>query len=558
MELVDLKEDIKQIAYMLKRMLNADVIAVDRHLNSLINTFEYEKKPIDIQINSVVGSVIVSGEMKIVEDKSCFEECVNCPQFEECEIASIVGVPIITYQGCIGVIALLIRKRKDYRLEWTFEDAVVFLEKIAEMLGNKIQNCMYIQKIENIPSLMHSVLNYMPEAAAAVDDQKRILFYNQRFEDFFGTGRPMTGCRIAEVLEHRTTVKPLKDQTYGNGAEFQKYSDGITELALVQKIENADRQEMYLYVFRDISMDVVRKKQAKTYKAKEYIEEFFGAGAEAEEAKTAAGQAVNNDLSILIEGDEKAFNDELARMYLMKYADDGKGILEVECTRGERILEQELFGASSRFRGFMDMARGKAICLYSIEYLPLYLQKRLVEFLMKNQVRGQYGSSIRVIVTTEKDLKELSEKGLFSDKLYYYVSRNQIQIPPAEEYKEVMQHCLKKYIEHYSKVYQHQGVKVKEDVWDYLSSCRWEEGLLSLRRFAELLMMELSTSIVTVGMVKKVQFKYGYKRMGGIENEKEEQIRELLMYSGKTKKEIAEELGVGRATLYRWLKKYNL
>lgn len=147
---------------------------------------------------------------------------------------------------------------------------------------------------------------------------------------------------------------------------------------------------------------------------------------------------------------------------------------------------------------------------------------------------------------------------MFSDKLYYYVSRNQIQIPPAEEYKEVMQHCLKKYIEHYSKVYQHQGVKVKEDVWDYLSSCRWEEGLLSLRRFAELLMMELSTSIVTVGMVKKVQFKYGYKRMGGIENEKEEQIRELLMYSGKTKKEIAEELGVGRATLYRWLKKYNL
>ena len=82
------------------------------------------------------------------------------------------------------------------------------------------------------------------------------------------------------------------------------------------------------------------------------------------------------------------------------------------------MLEQELFGVSSSFRGFMDMARGKAICLYSVEYLPLYLQKRLVEFLMKNQMRGQFGSSIRVIVTSEKDLKELSEKGLFSDKLY--------------------------------------------------------------------------------------------------------------------------------------------
>ena len=108
MELIDLKEDIKQIAYMLKRMLNADVIVVDRHLNSLINTFEYEKKPIDIKVNSAVGSVIVSGEMKIVEDKSCFDECRNCPQYEDCEIASIVGVPVTAAQKCIGAIALLI------------------------------------------------------------------------------------------------------------------------------------------------------------------------------------------------------------------------------------------------------------------------------------------------------------------------------------------------------------------------------------------------------------------------------------------------------------------
>ena len=89
-------------------------------------------------------------------------------------------------------------------------------------------------------------------------------------------------------------------------------------------------------------------------------------------------------------------------------------------------------------------------------------------------------------------------------------------------------------------------------------SCRWEEGAQSIRKFAELLVIELNTSVVTVGTVKKVQFKYGYKKMGGIESEKEEQIRELLMYSGKTKKEIAEELGIGRATLYRWLRKYNL
>lgn len=559
MELIDLKEDIKQTAYMLKRMLNADVIVVDRHLNILINTFEYEKKPIDIQVNSAVGSVIVSGEMKIVEDKSCFDECRNCPQYEDCEIASIVGVPITAAQGCIGAIALLIQKRRDYQLGWTFQDAVIFLEQIAEMLGNKIQNITYAQKMEEIPGMIGAVLKHMAEAAAVVDERKSILFYNQRFEAFFGNGIEMTGKNIEEILSSRTGRKEAKAQSYGNGTGFQKYADGITELSFVQEIENVEKKERYLYVFRDVSTDIFLKKQAKDYELKGWMERFFGSGPEMKTAKAAAEQALNNDLSIVITGKDKVQSDELARMYLMKYAADGKGILEIECSREEHLLEQKLFGIPSRFHGYLDMAKGKALCLYSAEHLPLYLQKKVVEYLVKNQMRGQFGSSIRIIVTSEKDLKELVEKGLFSDKLYYYISRNQIYVPLVQENKEDLKHCFQMYIDYYTTVYQHQqSIKVKEEVWDYLAACRWEEGIRSLRQFAELLVMEMNTNIVTVGLIKQIQFKYGYKRMGGMENEKEEQIRELLLYSGKTKKEIAEELGIGRATLYRWLSKYNL
>ena len=559
MELIDLKEDIKQIAYMLKRMLNADVIVVDRHLNSLINTFEYEKKPIDIKVNSAVGSVIVSGEMKIVEDKSCFDECRNCPQYEDCEIASIVGVPVTAAQKCIGAIALLIQKRREYHPDWTFEDAVIFLGQIAEMLGNKIQNVTYAHRIEEIPGMISSVLNHMAEAAAVVDEQKSVLFYNQRFEAFFGDGTEMAGRNIEEILSRRIGRREAKAQSYGNGTGFQKYADGITELSFVQEVENDEKKERYLYVFQDVSTDIFLKKQAKNYELKGWMERFFGPGPEMSAAKAAAEQALNNELSIMITGKDKVQSDELARMYLMKYAADGKGILEIECGSEEHLLEQKLFGIPARFHGYLDMAKGKALCLYSAEHLPLHLQKKVVEYLVKNQMRGQFGSSIRMIVTSEKDLKDLVEKGLFSDKLYYYISRNQIYVPLASENKEDLKHCFRMYLDDYAAVYQRQqSIKVKDDVWDYLTACRWEEGTRSLRQFAELLVMEMNTNIVTVGLIKRIQFKYGYKRMGGMEDEKEEQIRELLLYSGKTKKEIAEELGIGRATLYRWLSKYNL
>ena len=91
-----------------------------------------------------------------------------------------------------------------------------------------------------------------------------------------------------------------------------------------------------------------------------------------------------------------------------------------------------------------------------------------------------------------------------------------------------------------------------------METCRWEDGIYSLKRFAELLVIEQNGAIITLDNVKRVQFKYGYKGLGGTDDEQEERVRELLLYSGKTKKEIAKELGIGRATLYRWLEKYNL
>ena len=149
------------------------------------------------------------------------------------------------------------------------------------------------------------------------------------------------------------------------------------------------------------------------------------------------------------------------------------------------------------------------------------------------------------------------DRKLFSDKLFYYITRNWIRILEAEEPQDIRCY-IEQYIAGYANIYNKTGIKVKEEALSYLETCRWEDGIYSLKRFAELLVIEQNGAIITLDNVKRVQFKYGYKGLGGTDDEQEERVRELLLYSGKTKKEIAKELGIGRATLYRWLEKYNL
>ena len=58
--------------------------------------------------------------------------------------------------------------------------------------------------------------------------------------------------------------------------------------------------------------------------------------------------------------------------------------------------------------------------------------------------------------------------------------------------------------------------------------------------------------------MKRLQFKYGFKKAEKGGKCDPDKIRELLLYSEKSKKDIAKELGIGRATLYRWMSKYDI
>lgn len=129
----------------------------------------------------------------------------------------------------------------------------------------------------------------------------------------------------------------------------------------------------------------------------------------------------------------------------------------------ESLLESELFGyeegaftgaKKGGMSGLFQQAHKGTIFLDEIGDAPLSFQVKLLRVLQEKQVR-RIGSSrvipidIRVIVATNKNLKEFIDQRLFRQDLYYRLNVLPMKLPPLRERKQdiliLAKHFYRKY-----------------------------------------------------------------------------------------------------------------
>lgn len=109
-------------------------------------------------------------------------------------------------------------------------------------------------------------------------------------------------------------------------------------------------------------------------------------------------------------------------------------------------MESELFGhergaftgAVSRRKGRFETAHQGTIFLDEVGDLPPAVQSKILRVLQEREFE-RLGSSltikvdVRIIAATNKDLQELTRKGLFREDLYYRLNVFQIFLPPLRQ-----------------------------------------------------------------------------------------------------------------------------
>jgi len=174
------------------------------------------------------------------------------------------------------------------------------------------------------------------------------------------------------------------------------------------------------------------------------------------------------DATVLITGESGTGKDMVARA-IHNLSDRRAGaFIAINCPNlPENILESELFGyrrgaftnATQDKKGLFLEAQGGTICLDEIGDISPTLQTKLLSVLQDKEIRplGQNATvkvDIRIIASTNQDLKRKMENGLFREDLYYRLNVIAIHLPPLRERPEdvpvLAEHFLDKYSRKFS------------------------------------------------------------------------------------------------------------
>jgi len=176
-----------------------------------------------------------------------------------------------------------------------------------------------------------------------------------------------------------------------------------------------------------------------------------------------AKQIADSKATVLIQGESGTGKELFARFIHENSPQKNGPFIAVNCgALPEMLLESELFGhekgsftgAFSRKPGKFELANNGTILLDEITEMKMHLQAKLLRVLQEHEIDTLGGLhpvnvNIRVIATTNKNMKATVEKGEFREDLFYRLNVIPLTIPPLRNRTDdilfLSQHFIEKY-----------------------------------------------------------------------------------------------------------------
>jgi DNA-binding NtrC family response regulator len=221
-------------------------------------------------------------------------------------------------------------------------------------------------------------------------------------------------------------------------------------------------------------------------------------------------KVAQTDKTVLIQGESGTGKDLIAKTIHYNSLRKNKPFIVVNCgALTETLMTTELFGhtrgaftgAVKDTLGRFQMANGGTLSLEEIGEIPVHLQKTLLRVLEEKELE-QVGSSqsikvdVRIISTTNRNLREEVRKGNFREDLFYRLSIVPLIIPPLRERVSdiplLIKHFLKKFQEKDS------PISIDPEVVEYLKRYPWHGNVRELANVVQNMMLFCKGNTITV------------------------------------------------------------
>jgi two-component system, response regulator FlrC len=198
-----------------------------------------------------------------------------------------------------------------------------------------------------------------------------------------------------------------------------------------------------------------------------------------------AEQIAPSEASVLITGKSGTGKEVMARFIHQKSKRAKKPFVSVNCAAiPENLLESELFGhekgaftgAVARRIGKFEEANGGTLLLDEISEMAPQLQAKLLRAIQEREIDRVGGTApvkvdIRLLATSNRDLKEEVTKGTFREDLYFRLNVVAVEIPSlcerSGDIEPLSQYFLEKFSEMNGIPLRPLGVQAKEILKKY-------------------------------------------------------------------------------------------
>ncbi len=436
-----------------------------------------------------------------------------------------------------------------------------------------------VEKIASRENLTR-ILDNLKEGIIAHDLQRRIFFFNAEAER-------ITGYSREEVLGrdcHEVFDGPFCGQrcSFCNGqsvcVDRLEYPLTLTTRAGEQR-----RVEFTATMIRDDGGDFVGV-VASFHDMTELIELQRRSGEAARFANIIGGDSkmrmvyqqivdvAQYDFPVHIFGETGTGKELVANAIHNESRRGGAPFVPINCgALPEGLIESELFGhvkgafsgAIRDKKGRFELADGGSVFLDEVAELTKPLQVKLLRFLQEGtfeKVGGEKttGVNVRVISATNKDLKKAVQRNDFREDLFYRLNVIPIQIPPLRERKTDIPLLAKHFLNQVAEHSDNTVPGISESALSVMMDYAWPGNVRELQNAVQFAIVRCNCDVIAIkDLPLELQLLPGSAgRRGPARKLDTPAVRQALVKTGGNKARAARELGVGRATLYRFISEH--
>jgi len=572
--LLSIKKELRHIVEAINAITNVDIIVVDENLERIVSTVkkEYEfgaKAP----LNSAFHKCILTSEQFFLENPKIDPICLKCENIENCKELIEFCIPIKYKDRIIGVLGMCAYDEMAKENLLLNKDSYMnFENQLSDIISTIISEKNNTKMLEYSSTKLMTLINSLNDGIVIINNNKEIITTNNYIND-----------KIKLNLDNMPTIwELLTDKIYNkllnqnfNGEVGPVKLNGIEFMINASPIMIGDIQDGIVLLLSDFNK--MRESVLESNRKKDLItfDDVVGESELLLQARREAKQVAVKDASVLIMGETGTGKEVFARAIHNASGRRNEAFMAINCGAiTESLIESELFGyekgsftgASSTGKpGKFETCKDGTLFLDEIGDLPFMMQVKLNRALEEKEITRVGGNipikvNPRIISATHKNLYSMVGKNLFRDDLYYRLNVVPIFLPPLRErgYDIIM--LSRYFLNKFAMLYNKDLKGFTADAERLLMGYNFPGNIRELRNLVEYAVIFEENNFIGRENLRKKMGDYNeteHMKLVDLTKAYEKSvINNKIQKMGdnfESKKEVANQLGISIATLYRKL-----